>query len=63
MGERHLRLQLRDPRDGSQHDAVMFNAYRGHPPPTALRAAYELTINDWQGRESPRLLLRHIEPA
>ena len=63
MGERHLRLQLRDPRDGMLHDAVMFNAYRGQPPPPQLRAAYELTINDWQGRETPRLLLRHIEPA
>ncbi|TPG51445.1 single-stranded-DNA-specific exonuclease RecJ [Rhodanobacter glycinis] len=63
MGERHLRLQLRDPRDGAMHDAVMFNAYHGQPPPSSLRAAYVLTINDWQGRESPRLLLRHIEPA
>jgi single-stranded-DNA-specific exonuclease len=63
MGERHLRLQLRDHRDGSVHDAVMFNAYHGQPPPPQLRAAYELTINDWQGRETPRLLLRHIEPA
>lgn len=63
MGERHLRLSLRDPRDDALHDAVMFNAYEGQPPPTMLRAAYELTINDWQGRESPRLLLRHIEPA
>jgi len=63
MGERHLRLQLRDPRDGALHDAVMFNAYQGQPPPARLRAAYELTINDWQGRETPRLLLRHIEPA
>jgi len=61
MGERHLRLQLRDPRDGAMHDAVMFNAYHGIPPPTRLRAVYELTINDWQGRETPRLLLRHIE--
>lgn len=61
MGERHLRLQLRDPRDGSVHDAVMFNAWHGEPPPARFRAAYELTINDWQGRESPRLLLRHIE--
>lgn len=61
MGESHLRLQLRDPRDGAVHDAVMFNAYHGQPPPPRLRAAYELTINDWQGRESPRLLLRHIE--
>ena len=63
MGEGHLRLQLRDPRNGSLHDAVMFNAYHGQPPPARLRAAYELTINDWQGRETPRLLLRHIEPA
>ncbi|WP_426702994.1 single-stranded-DNA-specific exonuclease RecJ [Rhodanobacter sp. Col0626] len=63
MGERHLRLQLRDPRDGAVHDAVMFNAYHGQPPPSVMRAAYELTINDWQGREAPRLLLRHIAPA
>jgi single-stranded-DNA-specific exonuclease len=63
MGERHLRLQLRDPRDGALHDAVMFNAYHGQPPPPRLRVVYELTINDWQGRETARLLLRHIEPA
>jgi single-stranded-DNA-specific exonuclease len=63
MGERHLRLQLRDPRDGTVHDAVMFYAWHGEPPPPRLRAAYELTINDWQGRETPRLLLRHIEPV
>lgn len=63
MGERHLRLQLRDVRDGSLHDAVMFNAYEGQPPLPRFRAAYELTINDWQGRETPRLLLRHIEPV
>jgi single-stranded-DNA-specific exonuclease len=63
MGEKHLRMSLRDPRDDALHDAVMFNAYDGTPPPSVLRAAYELTINDWQGRESPRLLLRHIEPA
>jgi single-stranded-DNA-specific exonuclease len=63
MGERHLRLQLRDPRDGVMVEAVMFNAYSGSPPPKIFRAAYELTINDWQGRESARLLLRHIEPV
>ena len=63
MGERHLRLSLRDPRDDAVHDAVMFNAYDGKPPPAVMRVAYELTINDWQGRESPRLLLRYMEPA
>jgi single-stranded-DNA-specific exonuclease len=63
MGEKHLRMSLRDPRDDALYDAVMFNAYHGQPPPSMLRAVYELTINDWQGRESPRLLVRHIEPA
>ncbi|WP_243050877.1 single-stranded-DNA-specific exonuclease RecJ [Dyella sp. RRB7] len=63
MGQRHLRLSLRDPRDGSVHDAVMFNAYTGTPPPSAFRAVYELVINDWQGRESARLLLRHIDAS
>ncbi len=62
MGEGHWRLSLRDPRDGSLHDAVMFNVGSAVPPPR-LRAAYELVVNDWQGRESPRLLLRHVEPA
>ncbi|WP_243042996.1 single-stranded-DNA-specific exonuclease RecJ [Dyella sedimenti] len=61
MGGKHLRLELRDPRDGSLHEAVMFNAYDGTPPPTAFRAVYELVINDWQGRERARLLLRHIQ--
>ena len=63
MGETHLRLQLRDPRDGALQEAVMFNAYHGQPPPARMRAVYELGINDWQGRESARLLLRHMEPA
>jgi single-stranded-DNA-specific exonuclease len=62
MGENHWRLSLRDPRDGAVHDAVMFNVSQAAPP-TRLHAVFELTINDWQGRESPRLLLRHITPV
>jgi len=62
MGSGHWRLGLRDPRDGVVHDAVMFNVGAAAPPPR-LRAVYELVVNDWQGRESPRLLLRHVEPA
>ena len=59
----HLRLSLRDPRDGQVIDAVMFNADPDLPEATRLRAAYSLIVNDWQGRETPRLLLRYIEPA
>ena len=60
--QRHLRLQLRDPRDGRTHDAVMFNATTDVPP-DRLRAAYELSVDDWQGCERLRLLLRHAEAA
>jgi single-stranded-DNA-specific exonuclease len=41
----------------------MFDVDPLQAPPPRLRAAYELTVNEWQGRESARLLLRHIEPA
>lgn len=62
MGSRHLRLQLRHAQGGAPLDAVMFNAFDGTPPPVRMRVAYELSVNDWQGRESLRLLLTHMEP-
>jgi len=62
MGSRHLRLQLRHGQGGAPLDAVMFNCFDGTPPPTRMRVAYELSVNDWQGRESVRLLLTHMEP-
>ncbi|HEX7370272.1 MAG TPA: DHHA1 domain-containing protein, partial [Rhodanobacteraceae bacterium] len=59
----HRRLRLRDPRDGRIHDAVLFNTDGDVPLGGALRIAYELMVNDWQSRESLRLLVRHWEPA
>jgi single-stranded-DNA-specific exonuclease len=59
----HRRLRLRDPRDGRVHEAVWFGAGRDVSAGTALRIAFELMVNDWQGRESLRLLVRHCEPA
>ncbi|TAM94218.1 MAG: single-stranded-DNA-specific exonuclease RecJ [Rhodanobacteraceae bacterium] len=59
----HRRLRLRDPRDGCVHDAVMFQVGSDVPTGRPLRIAYELTVNDWQGRESLRLLVRHWETA
>jgi len=61
MGSRHLRLQLRHTQGGAPLEAVMFNCYEGTPPPARMRVAYELSVNDWQGRESVRLLLTHME--
>ncbi|MGH8190990.1 MAG: single-stranded-DNA-specific exonuclease RecJ [Rhodanobacteraceae bacterium] len=58
----HRRLRLHDSRDGRVHDAVMFQADGEVPVGAPLRIAYELVVNDWQGRESLRLLVRHCEP-
>ena len=59
----HRRLRLRDPRDGRLHDAVWFGAGREVPTSASLRIAFELMVDDWQGRESLRLLVRHCEAA
>lgn len=57
----HRRLQLRDPRDDRVHGAVMFGVDDDIPTGMVLRVVFELMVNDWQGRESLRLLLRHWE--
>jgi single-stranded-DNA-specific exonuclease len=59
----HRRLRLRDPRDGREHEAVWFNADRELTTDVLLRFAFELMVNDWRGRESLRLLVRHWEIA
>ncbi|WP_386065982.1 single-stranded-DNA-specific exonuclease RecJ [Tahibacter sp. UC22_41] len=61
MGETHLRLTLQHAQRREPLEAVMFGGYAGTPPPVRLRAAFELVIDDWNGRERLRLLLRHIE--
>lgn len=59
----HRRLRLRDPRDGRVHEAVWFGADGDLATGTPLRIAFELAVNEWNGRESVRLLVRHCEPA
>ncbi len=62
LGEGHWRLTLRATDGGDTLEAVMFNAGPAAPP-ARLRAAYQLGINEWQGRERLQLLLRHVEAA
>ena len=62
MGEVHLRLMLRHAERREPLEAVMFGAYDGTPPPRRVRAAYHLQLDEWNGRERLRLLLRHLEP-
>lgn len=59
----HRRLRLRDPRDGREYAAAWFGAAEDLPAGIALRIAFELSINDWRGRESLQLLVRHCEPV
>jgi len=61
VGETHLRLKLRPVSGAAAIDGILFGGYRGSPPPSRLRAAYQLDINDWRGESSLQLLLRHIE--
>lgn len=63
MGVGHRRLKLRDPRDGGMLDAVMFQVPDDMDFPARFRGGYELAVNDWQGRQSARLILRHVEEA
>ncbi len=62
LGEGHWRLTLREVDSGCTLEAVMFNAGPAAPP-VRLRAAYQLGVNEWQGRERLQLLLRHVESA
>lgn len=61
MGQTHLRLTLQHAQRREPLEAVMFGGYAGQPPPPRLRAAFELGIDEWNGRERLRLLVRHLE--
>jgi single-stranded-DNA-specific exonuclease len=61
VGERHLKLLLR--KDGRRLEAMCFNALEREPLPAsgALRAAYRLAVNEFNGLKSVQLNLEHYE--
>ncbi|MEO6688821.1 MAG: single-stranded-DNA-specific exonuclease RecJ [Dokdonella sp.] len=63
VGERHLKLKLRMVGQGEPFEAIMFNALEVMPPPSRLRAVYQLDVDQWNGRDRLQLLVRHIEPV
>jgi single-stranded-DNA-specific exonuclease len=63
VGSSHWRLQLFMEGLEQPLQAMLFNAEAGARPPDRMRAAFQLDINDWNGRETLRLLLRHVTPA
>ncbi len=57
LKEKHLKLRLRK---GEQRlDAIQFNF--SEAPGSTIRAAYRLSINDYNGVQTPQLMIEHIE--
>jgi single-stranded-DNA-specific exonuclease len=59
LKEKHLKMRLRK---GEQRlDAIQFN-FSAAPGPR-IRAAYRLAINDYNGVQTPQLMIEHLEDA
>jgi single-stranded-DNA-specific exonuclease len=63
VGEVHLRLDLVIDGHAARFEAIMFNAGDAMPPPARVRAVYQLDVDEWNGNERLRLVVRHIEAA
>jgi single-stranded-DNA-specific exonuclease len=63
VGERHLKLRLA--RDGRRFDAIRFNAVDPRSAQrgvgSQIRAAYRLTVNEFNGLKNVQLNVEHIE--
>jgi len=57
LKEKHLKLRLR--KGNTRIDGIQFN-FNSQPGNTA-RVAYRLTINEYQGVETPQLMVEHLE--
>jgi single-stranded-DNA-specific exonuclease len=59
VGEKHLKLRLE--KDGRRHEAIFFNTLGPLAP--RIRAAYRLSINEYNGLKSVQLTVEHAEAA
>jgi single-stranded-DNA-specific exonuclease len=59
VGEKHLKLRLE--KDGRRHQAIFFNMLG--PLASRVRAAYRLSINEYNGLKSVQLTVEHAEAA
>ncbi len=57
VGEKHTKLQLA--RGGRNLEAMRFNAL--DPLPASMRAAYRLSVNEYNGMQSLQLIIEHWE--
>jgi len=59
VGEKHLKLRLQ--KDGKSYDAIRFNAPAAAD--SAIRAAYRLALNEYNGVQSVQLIVEEWESA
>ena len=59
VGERHLKLRLL--KDGQRLEAMRFNSLE--PLPGRVRAAYRVSVNEFNGLRRLQLTLENVEPA
>src|SRR5437867_2420485 len=59
VGEKHLKLKLA--RAGRTVEAMRFNAL--DPLPSPMRAAYRLSVNEFNGMQNLQLVIEHWEPT
>jgi len=59
VGERHLKLRLR--KDAQRLEAMRFNSLE--PLPARFRAAYRVSVNEFNGLQRPQYTLEAVEPA
>ena len=59
VGEKHLKLKLT--RAGRTVEAMRFNTL--DPLPSSVRAAYRLSVNEFNGMQNLQLVIEHWEPT
>jgi single-stranded-DNA-specific exonuclease len=59
VGERHLKLRLL--KNGQRLEAMRFNSLE--PLPSRVRAAYRVSVNEFNGLKRPQLTLENVESA
>ncbi|MFZ1712069.1 MAG: single-stranded-DNA-specific exonuclease RecJ [Nitrosomonas sp.] len=57
VGEKHLKLKLREPKIQQVHDAILF--FYADTLPPVIQAVYRLQVNEYNGETRLQLLLTH----
>jgi len=65
VGERHVKMVLRQTEGGKNLDAIAFNqaAALGQPESARIQAAYKLDINEYNGHRTLQLIVQQMQPV